>query len=353
MTSAKKVISKKDLIFYLISFLLAGIFIYFSFKGIEFSTLLEMLGETNVWYALLFCIGLLMSHLLRAIRWGIMLSSIKKGMSISHLFGSVLIGYGLNNAVPRLGEVGRGVALGELEGVSKTAIFGTVIVERVIDVFFFAGAVLSSALLYEGELYEIPELSWLKSTVYIGVGLFLAAVTVFVLTIRYRERFYGIIVNLIKRISENLAEKTGHLFENLVIGFGSLRGWKNYFSTLILSFFIIANYALNSYIGFYAMNMQDIQPVTLSMGWIVMTISSFGVMIPTPGGIGSYHAITKTVLTALYAFSAPIAMAYATLTHGLAYIMHTIASIFFFVLFRKKFSNFKDKLLQTNKDQHT
>ena len=55
--------------------------------------------------------------------------------------------------------------------------------------------------------------------------------------------------------------------------------------------------------------------VTFTMAWIVMTISSFSAMIPTPGGTYPYHLISIFVLTQLFKFGIEVSAAYALLTH--------------------------------------
>lgn len=105
----------------------------------------------------------------------------------------------------------------------------------------------------------------------------------------------------------------------LVEGFSSLKGSNNYFISILLSVAIMLLYGFNSYIGFFALGMED-QPINFGMAWIVMSISSIGVMIPTPGGTGSYHTIAKSVLVLLFGFADTISLAYAFLMHIVSYL---------------------------------
>ena len=50
------------------------------------------------------------------------------------MLGYTYIGYLANNVLPaRLGELVRSHALGEGEGISRTTVLGTVVVERIVD----------------------------------------------------------------------------------------------------------------------------------------------------------------------------------------------------------------------------
>jgi len=50
-----------------------------------------------------------------------------------HTYHALMIGYLSNFALPRLGEVTRCVTLGRREKIPVDSLFGTVIIERVID----------------------------------------------------------------------------------------------------------------------------------------------------------------------------------------------------------------------------
>ena len=47
-----------------------------------------------------------------------------------------MVGYAINNVTPRGGEIMRPYILARRENISKSAVFGTIIVERFIDIVF-------------------------------------------------------------------------------------------------------------------------------------------------------------------------------------------------------------------------
>ncbi len=70
---------------------------------------------------------------LRGRRWQRLLAPVA-AVPYQATLGYLLVGYLANNLLPaRLGELVRSHLLGDREGVSRTTVFGTVIVERVID----------------------------------------------------------------------------------------------------------------------------------------------------------------------------------------------------------------------------
>jgi glycosyltransferase 2 family protein len=340
LTSVKpKKISVKEIISFAVSILLAIVFLWFAFRGVNSDEVLSALSHISILWIVVFILLTLFAHFLRALRWRIILTSVKKDISVNHLFGSLLIGYGVNNVIPRLGEVSKAVSVGQIEGISRSSIFGTIIVERVIDIIFFGASVILSGLIYRGNLYD--EFTWLEPTIYFGLFAILAIIFTLFLTIKFREKFYTGIVLAAGLFSERWAKKLAEIFDKLITGFSSLRGTKNTILVLIISVLIMLTYAVTSYTGFYILGMESNSKNLISTAWIVMSISAIGIMIPTPGGIGSYHTITKSILVNLFAFGEGISIAYAALTHAISYSTHLVSAAIYFFLFRKKYSAMK------------
>ncbi len=333
MTSGKKErrIAKRDIINFILSLILTAVFLYIAFYDVNLGEVLNQASKASLIWIIIFIIVLLSSHYLRAIRWKVIISSVKPDASLKNLFGSLMVGYGVNCVIPRLGEITRAVLLGKWERISRSSMFGTVIVERVIDIIFLGLSVIIAALIYSGDLYlSFP---WLKTTLYITSALIAIFLIFILLVVRYKEKFYGVIVNLLGRISEKLAHQAGYIFKMLTEGFASLKGTRNYILTFLLSVLIMLFYALNAYIG---MIMIGLPHVTFGMAWILMSISAIGVVIPTPGGTGSYHALAKSALVLLFGYGEVISLAYAFLTHIISYSIFIIFSlIIFFVLNRQ------------------
>ncbi len=75
----------------------------------------------------------------RAARWRWLLRPIKS-VRYPRMLGYTYLGYLANNVLPaRLGELFRSHAAGEGEGISRTTVLGTVVVERVVDTVIVVG----------------------------------------------------------------------------------------------------------------------------------------------------------------------------------------------------------------------
>lgn len=285
---------------------------------------------------------------MRAYRWKVILKSVKPDASMKNLFGSLMVGYAVNCVVPRLGEVARAVLIGRWENLSRSSMFGAIILERIIDVLFLCLAIFISALVWTEDLYF--KLPWLKTSLYISlVGIAVLIIFLF-LIIRYKENFYGILLKILNKISKKFADKIGYIFEMLIEGFKSLKGTKNYVLTFFLSLLIMALYAFSSYVGFFTVGMNYIKPVSYQMAWIIMTVSGIGIIFPTPNGTGSYHTLVKTALVLLFGFSEVISLSYAFLTHIISYLILVISGSISFLILNKQHENLL-KLVKTEVEE--
>ena len=260
----------KKIFSYLFPLVLMVLFLYLAFGNIDFNEVLTILKEISIVWLIVYFIVWFLSHLTRAIRWRVIIHSVKKDTSLINLFGATMVGYGVNCVVPRLGELYRGLFLGRWENISRSSMVGTIILERVIDIIVLGFSVLVSVAIYSGDLYE--DITWLKSTLYLGFFLIFLLIVFLYLLVKFKEKFYNIILNFASKISAKLADGLGRVFHLLTDGFASLKGRRNFLSVILLSVTIMLLYGLTAYIGFYILHMDEIQPVDFSMAWIVMTI---------------------------------------------------------------------------------
>jgi hypothetical protein len=116
-----------------LSVALGFVLLLLAFRDVELRQMIGLLGRVNPW-PLGACLPLYALVLwLRSWRWKYFLRS-QVETSANQLFSIVAIGYLANNLLPaRLGDLARAWLVGEKVGVSKSAAFATVLVERLFD----------------------------------------------------------------------------------------------------------------------------------------------------------------------------------------------------------------------------
>lgn len=315
---------------------LALFFLYLAFSGVDFKKMYSSLKEANYFWALLLIPCLLISHLIRAWRWKYLLEPIKKDISFRNLFSSLMVGYMVNNLLPRVGEVVRPYNLGRLEKTSMSAVLGTVFVERIIDVLLFLFLLAVIFNFYQSSLARI--FPWIENA-----GIILGIVTVgflgiFGLLLVMRDPVFRWLRKWTRHLPPAIAGKFERLLHSFLDGFLIMGEPRRYGIIILLSFVIWFWYALMVYFPFYAFGMVERYSLNFATAGVVVVISSIGVIIPAPGGTGSYHWIAKETLARLFGVNVEIALSYATVTHLLGYVSVILVGLFYFLRDNLKFS---------------
>lgn len=314
------------------SFLLAGVLLYVALRGVDLSEIGIALRESDYTWLLPLIGVVLLSHWIRAWRWRILLETLpaessqqpRGTVSTGQAFASVMIGYMVNYAAPRLGEVARTANLATREKLQFSSVLGTVVVERILDVIVLFLALASIPLLFINQLPSINELFIAPLVAQMGripvIALLTLAVGVAMLVVfAYRrllrresalQRFW------VARIQPvMLSFKAG-----LLTLLRTRRRLALVFSTCAMWFC----YLLMAYLPLEILGMVDRFHLSLLDGWGIMIIGSLGVVVPSPGGTGSYHYITRETLTRLFSVDPTSAATYAVLTHGAQLILYVV-----------------------------
>jgi hypothetical protein len=75
------------------------------------------------------------------------------------------------------------------------------------------------------------------------------------------------------------------------------------------------------------LRLTEVYGIEIADAWSVMNIGALGILVPSPGGVGSYHLITVETLTGLYDVHASTAASYAVLTHGVQLVAYVVAGL--------------------------
>jgi uncharacterized protein (TIRG00374 family) len=319
-----------------LSILLALLFLYLAFRGSDFEKLKLSLQGANYFWALLLIPCLFISNIFRALRWRYLVNPIKKNISFRNLFSSLMIGYMVNNALPRVGEIVRPYNLGRLEHISKSAVFGTVLVERILDLLSFLLCLAVIFYFYQDAL--VQAFPWLT-----GASIILSIVTVgvfglFAFLLGRRDLAFGWVRKFTKPFSPAIGRKVENLLHSFLDGFLIIKEPGQYLMIGIQTVVIWLWYALMMYIPFFAFRMAEDYSLNFGTAIVIMVISAIGFIIPVPGATGTYHWVTRECLVRLFGVNVEVALSYATVTHLLGFVSITLVGLFFFLHDHLRFS---------------
>ena len=92
MTSGDKPKSKlRGTLKYTLSLILAAAFLYLAFYDVNFGDVLRIVSKASLFWIFVFIVILMFAHYIRAVRWKIILSSVKGDTSVKNLFGAIII----------------------------------------------------------------------------------------------------------------------------------------------------------------------------------------------------------------------------------------------------------------------
>lgn len=225
----------------------------------------------------------------RGMRWLILLEPLGYQPRMRNSIHAVAFSYFSNAFVPRSGELARCGALNQTDGVPVDELFGTVISERVVDfalLFLLTGVALLSnmdSFLAFSSSFDMPgggPLPWLAGG---------AATAVIGAVWAWRKR------EALSRLS--FFAKVFGFLEGIGRGLASVRHMKRKWAFLGHTAFIWSMYFLMTYVIF--LGIDSLQDITAAQSLFVMMAGGFGMVLPSPGGIGSYQLAVQYALVAL------------------------------------------------------
>jgi uncharacterized protein (TIRG00374 family) len=271
----------------------------------------------------------LAAHVARSQRWRIL---IPDGSSIGlwNAFSATMIGYMMNNLVPRSGEVVRPMVLAGREKRPVASLLATVFVERILDGLTLA-LIFLLLLFYErstlDHIFVGYSISGILSAIMIPLALLLL-LTIAALKTSLGERLLARVAKLLpKRFGERLLALPGEFRA----GIGS-QSVGSTIAIILWSILIWLGYALTIYCGFLAFDFDRSYGLGLAATLPMLAVTAVANSIaPTPGAIGVYHAFCIAALAALFAIPEGRAAAFAIVTHAGPYlaVMVTGAVLFF------------------------
>jgi glycosyltransferase 2 family protein len=300
--------------------LIIGAF-YVSFHGVNFH---EFAGDFSHFQFLWLLPALavyLLGYVIRGFRWVVLLAPIKK-CSFKSLFPTLLIGFMANNVTPlRLGEFYRAHLNGKKEGISRSASLGTIILERLFDGMAMLLILGVSVFLRHPPSTSISQN--IEGSARLASFIFGAAFLCFFTMLLFKKQTTRLINYLIShapRKHHATLEKICHTFLD---GLQILQSAKESFLVLAASLAAWTCEFTAYYMVAFGFQLAP-DPLHYNSAALLMVIVNLGLMVPsTPGGLGVFEAIGKTLLS-VYTIPPHTALAYVITVHMLVFIPITL-----------------------------
>ena len=274
-------------------FLSLGVFlVWWSIQQIpqsEYEEFILSLKTAKYWMIFPVFLILSASHVIRALRWKLLMEPMGYKPSLANTFFAVMIGYLANFALPRLGEILKCTILAKYEHIPAEKNIGTIVAERAFDVIcLLLMFVLALVLQYDEVIaayYKMVDYSSSLKNNESSTGNYIK-ILIIILVIAF------VLWMIISKKWQLFLTKTKTIINGIIEGLLSALKLKQKNLFILYSVLIWALYLAGTWIGLYATTGTGVGfPAAVSC----LAFASIG-MILTPGGIGAYAILIAKVL---------------------------------------------------------
>jgi uncharacterized protein (TIRG00374 family) len=271
---------------------------------------------------------LVASLFIRAWRWRVILNPVAR-MSFGDVFSAMCIGYMANDLLPfRMGELYRAQVVHQLSSASRSAAFGSIVLERVLDLLFMVPFMGLAILLYPVS----PALR--QGAIAMGMLTFAGAGFLIWMVVD-RDRALRLAERALRFLPKKLASGLHKLLDKFTSGLTVLKRSEHLLGLSVSSVVLWAMYAMMIWmvlggLGFLSQGYASIDENPFGAVLAILMINTIGFVIPSaPGAVGTYHGMVTLGLT-LMGIPGDRAAGFAILLHALNFIPLTGLGLFFF-----------------------
>ncbi len=312
---------------YIIPLIISVGLCYLLFTGIDFKEMMHIIRTQCDfrWIAAGLLLAVL-SHIVRAMRWGIQLKALGINAPLYALIYSIFGTYAVNLVFPRLGEVWRTGYISQRQHAPFTTVFGSMVADRLADTitvlllalmaFLISSKAILSYLHQNGEslaaIARLLESPWLWGAAVVVI----AAVWIF----------------MARKSSNSKIIRIQNAVRELWQGFAVIIKMPHKGRWLLLTVALWGCYFLQNYLAFYAFPFTTaiVEQHGIQAALVVWVLASISMGVPSNGGIGPWQWATIFGLS-IYGLGTTEASAFANLVLGANTLLIIALGIFTFI----------------------
>jgi uncharacterized protein (TIRG00374 family) len=291
--------------------LIAGGLFWYVYRDQDISLMMSKFANIRYEWIALSALISVASHVSRGWRWAIAMRPLGYQVSVFRTFLAVMAGYLVNLVVPRGGEVARCGLLKRTDNLPITTSIGAVITERTVDFVCLVSISTFTVLMEYDRIgdFLVNKVNISSEGLMLKVWIFGAVAAAgligLILVFVYRKALRSIpIINKIFDFGMGLKGGLLSIFK--------LKR-NEFFAYIFHTILIWLLYYLMAYVLFFTM--PETENLSLMCGLSVLIMGGLGIIVPTPGGVGSYHLFVSTTFVA-YGTSEEIGTFFAFLMHS-------------------------------------
>ena len=273
---------------YILFLLISSVLMYLAFKDQNISEIISKLSTVKYEWLIISILFGALAFASRGLRWIYLINALGYKASKKNSINSVAVGYLTNILIPRAGEISRCTSLQQVEKIPFDKLFGTIILERVIDFAILITLILTTLL------YKFKEINVFFKEVFgeSSGNIFSNPILLFLIG-------FVLVIFIFKKQIKKLSffEKIIKVLNGLKDGLSSLKKINNKTPFILHTILIWVMYVLMTYVCFFAI--EETKHLNLFDGIYITVIGGLGMVVPSQGGIGSYHLAVKLGLVGI------------------------------------------------------
>ncbi len=257
---------------------LGGFLVWYSISEISIETLATYFKEANYGFIFLGLFFGILSHLSRAYRWKFMLEPLGFKPKFTNSVLAVLVGYLVNLALPRAGEISRATVMANYEKIPFEKGFGTIVAERIADLIMMLSIVAITLFVQFDFIYNLLTKNFNPTKIITGLVVLIIG-------------FY-IFTSFVKKAESGFLLKIKTFVGGLIEGVTSIFKMKNKWAFIFHTIFIWV-----MYVAMFWATIPAIDGLEVPFGGILIGFIAGGFSIAaTNGGIGLYPIAVASAL---------------------------------------------------------
>jgi uncharacterized protein (TIRG00374 family) len=268
-----------------------------------------------------------LGFVIRAERWKYLLEPIGHARFRTALRTTV-IGFGASAVLPaRAGEVIRPYLLARQEGLSATATFATIVVERILDLVAVLTLLAVFLVVFDPGLAarDSAVFSAIRYGSFVMAPVALLALLVMFFMAGHPDTLHAWLLKAEAVLPSRIAALLARFAKTFAEGFGVVRkpvrliaavGW-----SIVLWISIAA--------GIWAVSVAFGVAMSFTGSWLMLGPLVVGVAVPTPGGVGGFHEAYRIGATAFFGADNNTAVGAAIVLHAISMLPVALVALLF------------------------
>jgi glycosyltransferase 2 family protein len=263
---------------------------------------------------------------IRTFRWQQLLKPIGP-TRFRTVFRSGVIGFAALSILPaRVGDLLRPYLVARQDGLPFTATFATIVMERVLDLI----AVLALMAIYvwgfaDTSTWKPHLLTPIEVSAAVGGLVALGLLGIMWLLASHPERIGRLVHSTDRILPHRVALRLGELARTFSSGFAVAREPRGFLLALFWSFPLWIVIAAETWAVTRAIGIA----LPFTGTFLLQLFLVVGVAVPTPGGVGSYHAAYKFGVVSFFGAPEDQAVAAAIVVHAIAFMPVLVLGLIF------------------------